>query len=612
MNVFDSDTQNSTILNLLQTNTTGAGDNLYVFQGGFDKCLVLTGSIVQLNPDGSAPSSIVSALSGSFDPAGAASAAVSYSVARVNHTGTQPASTISGLAQVAITGSYADLDGKPTLGALSSLDSIDLSTTKATGTLPDARLSSNVPLLNANNNFTAVQYITSGGLNVGSNTAPKGTGVSGSKIEIQATGTGGSAFPSVALAKTDVTSNSILGTLDFYLINTLAAQIQCIQQAGGPGGVNYLYFNLGSAGTMYNIMQLQYTNSTALGTLQIGYKNSTLQGNLSVYNYLSAGVTSGVTLCNPVSSGNNGGCGLTWVDTASTPNKIGMIRGHYMSSPGVGDVVLSVGTGTTNGLQDFVRLTSGNVMQFYGLSSTASRRQGFISSTWNVSTDATRIGQVNIGATGIISGSETDQTAITIIPSTSGPTTTITGGLTISSTGFSWNTYWGANFTSNVGVTNLCMQQEVVTGGGLPVNCLQYAKNTFSIGQVGRNTYTCWFAGGAGHANFGTIPIQGSPAIYARVRMDPDLMSSASAQTIALGATLYIGSAPSNATNLTITKSRALHVNSGECYFGGSFIIGSGNLHFNNGTPIARPTINPGTATASDIVNALISLGIFQ
>ena len=127
MNVFDSDTQNSTILNLLQTNTTGAGDNLYVFQGGFDKCLVLTGSIVQLNPDGSAPSSIVSALSGSFDPAGAASAAVSYSVARVNHTGTQPASTISGLAQVAITGSYADLDGKPTLGALSSLDSIALS-----------------------------------------------------------------------------------------------------------------------------------------------------------------------------------------------------------------------------------------------------------------------------------------------------------------------------------------------------------------------------------------------------------------------------------------------------------------------------------------------------
>ncbi|WP_173087390.1 hypothetical protein [Devosia sp. 1635] len=41
---------------------------------------------------------------------------------RANHTGTQPANTISGLATVATTGVYADLTGRPTLGTASAQD----------------------------------------------------------------------------------------------------------------------------------------------------------------------------------------------------------------------------------------------------------------------------------------------------------------------------------------------------------------------------------------------------------------------------------------------------------------------------------------------------------
>lgn len=43
---------------------------------------------------------------------------------RANQTGTQPASTITGLADVATSGDYSDLTGIPTLGALASKDEI--------------------------------------------------------------------------------------------------------------------------------------------------------------------------------------------------------------------------------------------------------------------------------------------------------------------------------------------------------------------------------------------------------------------------------------------------------------------------------------------------------
>jgi hypothetical protein len=53
---------------------------------------------------------------------GLAANAAAYYLARDNHTGTQAASTITGLAGVATSGSYSSLTGTPTLGTASSLD----------------------------------------------------------------------------------------------------------------------------------------------------------------------------------------------------------------------------------------------------------------------------------------------------------------------------------------------------------------------------------------------------------------------------------------------------------------------------------------------------------
>lgn len=64
-------------------------------------------------------STIQSMVTGLYDISGqatsSASVAQAYSVQRANHTGTQAASTITGLSAVATTGSYADLSNKPTI-----------------------------------------------------------------------------------------------------------------------------------------------------------------------------------------------------------------------------------------------------------------------------------------------------------------------------------------------------------------------------------------------------------------------------------------------------------------------------------------------------------------
>jgi hypothetical protein len=49
------------------------------------------------------------------DPTGAAAAAQSFAIQRGNHTGSQAASTITGLANVATSGAYSDLSGKPSI-----------------------------------------------------------------------------------------------------------------------------------------------------------------------------------------------------------------------------------------------------------------------------------------------------------------------------------------------------------------------------------------------------------------------------------------------------------------------------------------------------------------
>lgn len=64
--------------------------------------------------DGVTSASLTSLLAGK-ETAGAAATAQAYAVQRTNHTGTQSAATITGLAGVATSGAYADLTGKPTL-----------------------------------------------------------------------------------------------------------------------------------------------------------------------------------------------------------------------------------------------------------------------------------------------------------------------------------------------------------------------------------------------------------------------------------------------------------------------------------------------------------------
>jgi hypothetical protein len=120
---------------------------------------------------------------GNFDIAGGGSAQVNSDWNA--STGVAQILNKPSLATVATSGAYSDLTGKPTLfsGAYSSLtgvpssftpsahasshasggsDALTLAATQITsGTLADAQLSSNVPLINAGNSFSAGQTITS-------------------------------------------------------------------------------------------------------------------------------------------------------------------------------------------------------------------------------------------------------------------------------------------------------------------------------------------------------------------------------------------------------------------------------------------------------------------
>lgn len=311
---------------------------------------------------------------------------------------TAPAGTLTGttLNATVVTSSLTSV-GTLTGGATGAGFTVALSTSTITGTLTDARLSSNVPLLNIANTFTAANYFTgTGGLNVGSATAPKGTGVSGSKLEIMGTGTGGSAFGSLAISRADGTSDSLVGSLDFYTVTTLAAQIQCNQVSGGVGGVNYLSFNLGSAGTMTTVGQFQWVNASSLGILSLGAFNGTFAGQIQVNNYSGGGTTTALLLSNPASGAANSRSAIDWRDGYGSIHT--RVSSVYAGIQQTADLVFSVGQGTTNGLQDFVRLTNASHMDFYLLDSVSNQKVGGIYPSWNNSTDATRAGQINFAA----------------------------------------------------------------------------------------------------------------------------------------------------------------------------------------------------------------------
>lgn len=82
---------------------------------------------------------VLSATDVGADANGAAAAAQSFAIQRANHTGTQAASTVTGLATVATSGAYTDLSAKPTIptvgsagaGAAVALSSTDASVTNS-------------------------------------------------------------------------------------------------------------------------------------------------------------------------------------------------------------------------------------------------------------------------------------------------------------------------------------------------------------------------------------------------------------------------------------------------------------------------------------------------
>ena len=77
-------------------------------------------------------------------PAATANSSDAFLLARTNHTGTQSAGTITGLATVATTGTYADLTGKPDLTAYASKRVPTVAATTASYTILDTSLNAEI------------------------------------------------------------------------------------------------------------------------------------------------------------------------------------------------------------------------------------------------------------------------------------------------------------------------------------------------------------------------------------------------------------------------------------------------------------------------------------
>ena len=436
------------------------------------------------------------------------------------------------------------------------------------------------------------------------------------------TGTGGSAFGSLAISRADSTSASLAGSIDFYTVSTLAAQIQCNQVSGGAGGVNAISFNLGSAGTMVTPLQLNYSSGSSTGTLSLGATNGSLQGKLAITNYASAANTTSIQLSNPVSSANTGSTSILWVDVAA--NSIGQIRTNYLASAGVGDLIFSVGTGTTNGLQDFVRFTNSSHMDFYLLDSVSNQKVGGIYPQWQNSTDSTRAGQMVFTAL----NTTNENTAFYYWADTASSTRMVFSANTIT-----FNGTGSVNFTGGIQIPStagILFNSAAATSGTTLTNSgairfnSTYWNGAASAGSLGylfsRNAYTS----------------QGSVCLVYQINAGSgttDMFSAGAATTgaeasqLTLSSVIVSGGLSYPAYGVTTSWSnntvvtRASTVNLGAYYTTtlqtGITIQGNSGgtayLGFYGATPIARPTLpSAGSVTASDIRTALINLGLCQ
>jgi hypothetical protein len=121
----------ATVTNALAAKAPLASPTFTGTVGGITKSMVGLGS-VDNTTDASKPVSTAQAAAdtavaaaAAADATSKAAAAQAAAVQRANHTGTQAASTITGLSAVATSNAYADLSGKPTLGTAASAASSD-------------------------------------------------------------------------------------------------------------------------------------------------------------------------------------------------------------------------------------------------------------------------------------------------------------------------------------------------------------------------------------------------------------------------------------------------------------------------------------------------------
>ena len=243
----------------------------------------------------------------------------------------------------------------------------------ASGTLADARLSSNIPLKNAANTFTNANTIAVSSPAIVNLILRGATSQTSDLLQIQ-----------------DINSNMWIRFL---------GSSPAIDVAQSNGGVGQGYISL----------------RTNLGINKAGL----YRGGLDYFCYYS--LATGDIVLDAVYSGSGLSLrigGNEKVRVTST----GQLLINGFSSGVVGQVIKGAVSQTADLFQ--TQDSSGNILNsftasgqqsFYGLSSTTNRRQGFIQSSWKTSTDATRLGQLNFGVTGIIAGSEANQTAISVV-----------------------------------------------------------------------------------------------------------------------------------------------------------------------------------------------------
>jgi len=252
----------------------------------------------------------------------------------------------------------------------------------ASGTLADARLSSNIPLKNAANTFTNANTIAVSSPAMVNLILQGAASQASDLIQLQnSSGTVLSSFDKSGNLGLGV-SGSLLGRLHIKGI----VQTMYVGDNSNTSAVYAQFQNLG--GRFY--IGVDNNTGTALWTGGIAYASS----------FGSANGTSLQLATNNI--------------VRITINQFGNVLVNGFGSSVIGMIVKGAASQTADLFQ--TQDSSGNILNsftasgqqsFYGLSSTTNRQQGFIKSSWKTSTDATRQGQINIGTIAIVSAVET-------------------------------------------------------------------------------------------------------------------------------------------------------------------------------------------------------------